>query len=78
MNFDIYKMKYESGEITQITTDTLFEQAPVFVEVLKQFKTTPYPPLKGGIEGTHLHHCKNHSHQCEQNHKVKRIDKPKL
>ena len=33
MNFDIFLMDYESGEITQITTDTIFEQSPVFVEV---------------------------------------------
>ncbi len=33
MNFDIFTMDYESGDITQVTTDTLFEQAPVFVEV---------------------------------------------
>ena len=35
MNFDIFTMDYESGDITQVTTDTLFEQAPVFVEVRK-------------------------------------------
>jgi TolB protein len=33
MNFDIFTMDYKSGEIIQVTTDTLFEQAPVFVEV---------------------------------------------
>ncbi|WP_370087278.1 TolB family protein [Ekhidna sp.] len=33
MNFDIFTMNYETGAITQVTTDTLFEQAPVFVEV---------------------------------------------
>ncbi|MEQ6169092.1 hypothetical protein AAOE16_17975 [Ekhidna sp. MALMAid0563] len=33
MNFDIFTMEYETGTITQVTTDTLFEQAPVFVEV---------------------------------------------
>ncbi|WP_420315713.1 TolB family protein [Ekhidna sp.] len=34
MNFDIFIMEYESGEITRITSDTLFEQAPVFVEAM--------------------------------------------
>lgn len=33
MNFDIFIMDYATGAISQLTTDTLFEQAPVFVEV---------------------------------------------
>ena len=33
MNFDVFTMEYEKGIIKRITYDSLFEQAPVFVEV---------------------------------------------
>lgn len=33
MNFDIFTMNYATGEISQVTKDTLLAQSPVFVEI---------------------------------------------